>query len=383
MSIQSATTVDIRYAQEPSYGVSPNGAFKSIEKVSSSLTMSKDTYQSQRIRSDRQIAYFRHGVRRVEGDVVDELAIASQDDFIEAVMAGTWSNGTSYTGATLVDSVDNSIARADSNPFTGFEVGDIIETAGYVNAANNGKFRIVSIDNGIIFVDGALVDEAGAGTESVTVLGKKVKNGTVQRSFTFEMHSPEIAGDAYEVFSGVRFNTFAVSLPPTGLAQATFGLVGKDMSILPVPQSGSVVPPVSGSLLAAVNGVAYVDGVAVALLTQLDLNLENGITGEAVVGSNTIPHMTYGRSNVTGSFTAMLESMDFIEAFRDEAEISIEVQLDGDDGVSFMKFTAPKVKLGSAAKTIQGEGVVTVQCDFQALLDTDLGASLIIQTFSL
>ncbi|ELR02840.1 hypothetical protein GMDG_08853, partial [Pseudogymnoascus destructans 20631-21] len=38
-----------------------------LRRVSCSLSLSKDTYQSAEIRGDRQVADFRHGVKRVQG----------------------------------------------------------------------------------------------------------------------------------------------------------------------------------------------------------------------------------------------------------------------------------------------------------------------------
>jgi hypothetical protein len=45
-----------------------------LRRVSSSLNLVKDSYQSEEIRTDRQITDFRHGLRRVEGSISGELS---------------------------------------------------------------------------------------------------------------------------------------------------------------------------------------------------------------------------------------------------------------------------------------------------------------------
>ena len=49
-------------------------------------------------RSDRQIAHFRHGNRSVAGDIGIELSYGSFDDFLEAVLCGTWATDTPSVG---------------------------------------------------------------------------------------------------------------------------------------------------------------------------------------------------------------------------------------------------------------------------------------------
>ena len=66
---------------EASYGVTPaTPAFKPIRINSTTLGLSKNTFESGELRSDRNTADLRHGTMQVGGDIVSELSFGSFDD---------------------------------------------------------------------------------------------------------------------------------------------------------------------------------------------------------------------------------------------------------------------------------------------------------------
>lgn len=83
------------YKVETTWGTTVSGAgFKKLRHTSCNLDLQKDAITSQEIRSDRQTADLRHGVKRVSGDIAFELSYGNFDDFIEAVFFGTWATNT-------------------------------------------------------------------------------------------------------------------------------------------------------------------------------------------------------------------------------------------------------------------------------------------------
>src|SRR6478736_4239215 len=77
---------------EVTYGTTPavTPALKTIRHTGTTLALSKGTFMSEELRPDRQIVDFRHGVRQTGGDMDHELSYGSLDDFLEAVLMGTW-----------------------------------------------------------------------------------------------------------------------------------------------------------------------------------------------------------------------------------------------------------------------------------------------------
>ena len=77
--------------KETTYGVMPNSPnWETIRNVGTTLGLSKSALQSDEIRSDRQIADFRHGAKQVGGDVSGELSLQTYDDLLESALMGAW-----------------------------------------------------------------------------------------------------------------------------------------------------------------------------------------------------------------------------------------------------------------------------------------------------
>src|SRR3990172_532509 len=81
----------LHYIVESVYGTCPaTPAFTPIRHRGISGGLSKDTFQSETLRSDRQIEDLRHGARKVMFDIPIEWSYTSFDDLLEATLCGTW-----------------------------------------------------------------------------------------------------------------------------------------------------------------------------------------------------------------------------------------------------------------------------------------------------
>lgn len=81
----------IAYVQETVFGQTPaTPTFKPFRGGRTQLGLNKDSIQSEELRNDRQIADLRHGTKKIDGPLPFELSFGSFDDFLEAVLCGTW-----------------------------------------------------------------------------------------------------------------------------------------------------------------------------------------------------------------------------------------------------------------------------------------------------
>jgi len=91
MSEASGSRHSVGYVPEVTPGVTPaTPVFKKLRHNTTSLNLSKASFQSNELRDDRQIADFRHGTRSAAGNVVGELSASSYDDMLQAALGGTW-----------------------------------------------------------------------------------------------------------------------------------------------------------------------------------------------------------------------------------------------------------------------------------------------------
>lgn len=380
---QPAVNVQIAYAPETTFGTPAlAGSSQFIRRVSSTLVVNKNAIASNEVRSDQQVFDVRHGVRQAGGALEGELSTGTYDDFMQAVMRGTWATGISASNTQLTSVVAN--AAASNVVFTGgdllalgFKVGDVVRFTGMTQAANNNtNFRVTSIggaNNRTMGVTPPPVDSASSTTFTVVVPGRKLTNGTVQRSFTIEQRNPDIS--VSERFSGCRIGAMNVSLNPNSMATARFDVLGLDGTVLSggsFPYFTSPTAETATGVLAGVSGSIRLAGVEQGIVTAADFSINCNLRADPVVGALTVPQIFYGRTVVTGSISAFLRDAALLNAFLNETETDFVVQLNGagPQPQDFLCFSFQRVKLNGVSKTIGPDGGVIATFPFQALLRT-------------
>lgn len=381
---------------QPTSSSDPGAASAQIlRRVSASLKLAKDTYQSEEIRTDRQIADFRHGTMRVTGSVSGEFSPATYWDFLEAAMRGTDAAAVSADQTDLTSvSADNSTAKftaAGGNPVTlGFRVGDIIRFSSLADTDNNDKnFLILSFggaSNREITVYPA-PDTMSADTSfSLTTVGRTAyvpSSSHVQRKFGIEVYHEDV--DVARLFTECRIAGFNIQLPATGMATIEFPVMGRDMEVYEDSNAPFFTSPTAATttgIFAAVNGAIYVNGTRLGVVTGLNIQCELSPASDAVVGQNFVPEVFLGRTNVTGQLTAFFENADLINNFLDEDEVSVLVYLTTTSAVNSpaVSIYLPRIKFGDADQPVSGEGGQVLTLPFQALLYQGAGAGIVATT---
>jgi hypothetical protein len=361
------------------------GSAQILRRVSSSLKLAKDTYQSNEVRSDRQIADFRHGVKRVTGGISGEFSPATYFPFIEAACRATKSATITQTQATLTSvafSSAGTITFAGGTPVTaGMRVGDIIRFTGLtVNTANNAtNFLITGFSgssNRILAVYPAPTTATADTTFSCTTNGTSGKavfmpsSTFVSRKFGVEVNNSDI--DISRLFTECRVGGFDVKLPATGMATIDIPMMGRDMEIYTGASAPFFTSPTAAGttgIFAAVNGLLRVGGSTVGVVTGLDISMNLNPSSDAVVGQNFVPEIFLGRANITGTMTAFFEDSTLIADFKNETEVSILAYLTTSSAVGSpaVSIYLPRLKFGDGNVSDSGEGGQSISMPFQAL----------------
>lgn len=101
MTIANGAQHSLHYVAESTYGTTPSTpAFKPLPHTGTTLAVTKDAVESEKIRGDRQVEDFRHGNKTVGGDITAELEYGAFDDFLEAALCGGWSSDVLKAGVT-------------------------------------------------------------------------------------------------------------------------------------------------------------------------------------------------------------------------------------------------------------------------------------------
>jgi len=300
MAIANGAQHSIHFVPEVTYGTTPTTpAFKPFPHTGTSLAMTKDGLESEKLRGDRQVEDFRHGNQSISGDISSELEYGDLDDIIQAVLCGTWT-------------------------------ADVL------------------------------------------------KAGVTRRSFTVERKFADLATPEFHRYTGCEFNSFAMSVSPNAIVTATFGVIGKGLTL--------ATSSVAGSTYAAASDVQPFDsftgsitegGSPIAVVTSIEFTLENGLEPLFAVGSKTTNRPSIGKSRLTGTMTTYFENKTLYEKFINETSSSIVLTLLDVDGNEY-EFDFPNVKYNSGQPDVSGEGAVTISMDFIALYDSTDESQIVI-----
>ena len=380
MATASGINKVVSYKKETSFGTlpSPTTGGQTLRRVSSTFNLTKETYQSEEIRTDYQLVDFRHGVRAVEGSISGELSAGTYADFLASALARKWTAATpSALGSTTIASVGGTytITRTTGSWLTDtVRVGNVIRLTGFATANNNVNLLVIALTATVVTVVALngikLTNETVASGGTYQVRGKTTyapTTGHTDDSYTFEEWYADIGQS--EVTVGNKVNTVGIALPATGLTTVDLSFMGQDLEKRGTSQFFTTpTAQNSNGIFAAVNGALIVNGAPVALVTGANFNINRNLTSEAVVGSNIKPEIYEGRIIVDGDCTTLYQDGTFAGYFDNETEISLVVALTANSlpNSEFMSFTIPRLKLSTNTKDDGEKGIVSSN-SFQAL----------------
>jgi hypothetical protein len=371
----------LRYIAEANFGATPGTpSMKALRHTSCALGLSKDSLLSQELRPDRQISDFRHGARRVQGDIGFELSYGEFDAILAGALFGAWGASASGSAITVtVDEVAGTFTRAAGSwLLEGVQVGDVLTFSGFAAAGNNGTFVVSAVSALVATFSTATGIVAVAGDTGISYTSTRggLRAGTTMQSFTFERAFTDVT--EYMVFSGCMVDSLTLSVQQNAMVTGAFGIIGKDMGAL----SGSALdanptPSLVHSPYDSFSGSLLEGGSAIAVITGIELSLSNALDPAFVLASKAAHTVTAGRSNLTGTVSALFVDDVMMNKFINETETSLILTL-GAAGSPRMVFTIPRLKFSGGDAAAADEGRIGISMPFQALYDATEATNLMI-----
>ena len=257
------------------------------------VQLAKDAFESEELRSDRQVSDLRHGMFSVAGDLPVELSAGAFDDLISSAMFNDWSGG---------DTID---------------------------------------------------------------IGTNLKSFTLQRGFT------DVG--QYHWFPGCVVNSWTLNVEPNAIVTSTFNIVGETMETGQAAELTGANDKATNAPFDSFSGFIKEGGTdtghEIAVVTSLDLTLENNIEPLQVIGLNKAAGLADGRARITGTLAAYFVDSDLLNKFLNETESSLQFQLE-DDSNNTLEFYLPRIKYSGGDISVDSEAPVTLSMPFTALVDT-------------
>ena len=150
MAIANGAQHSLHYIAEVTYGTTPSTpTWTPLPHTGTTLALSKDGIESEKLRGDRQIEDFRHGNKSIGGDVSAEMEYGAVDDILEAVMCGTWAANVLKAGTTrrsfTLERKFADLATPEFHRYTGVEFNSLSLSIA-PNAMVGATFSVVGKD---------------------------------------------------------------------------------------------------------------------------------------------------------------------------------------------------------------------------------------------
>lgn len=203
-----------------------------------------------------------------------------------------------------------------------------------------------------------------------------LKVGTTLKSLTIEDKLADIT--QHRLFTGMVVSSMSVNLAPNQMAQATFEMVGKDMTISGTSVSASDYTGSSTNepFSADCKGSLKLGGSTVGYISTLEFSVNNDVTPAFALGSCEAQQLAYGMATVEGTLTAYMVDGSLLQSFIDEDSTSLEVEIDDPTGTNGYTWTMPKIKINSADVPLADAKERFVEMSFVALYDSVSGTVL-------
>lgn len=240
------------------------------------------------------------------------------------------------------------------------------DTAGsqFATAANNTWARI-SGAAGAITATALTFDilpaswgvDAGTGKTIQVFAGDYIKNGTTQRSFTFEVQQQDLASPSYEYFLGQQVTQYSLSLKAAAVITGTITLNGQGTPTASTTRAASatdVAAPTYGVLNAASNvGRLMMNGAVVgtpSYIMELGFDLNNNLADQGAINNIAPVGVRNGEIGLTGAISAYFGDLTMLSAVLADSDTSIMFRAGRSDGNrESLLFDVPAVKLTGTA----------------------------------
>lgn len=385
MSFASTNRVALRRVAESQLGTTPSTpTFKPIRYTSESLNYNLSNIVSEEIRDDRQTTDLIQVQSDASGDVNFELSYEAYEDFLEAVMASTFSADLAISSSGIsAEETGNHLLS--SGLFTNVQVGQWIKVDGFTASANNG-YHLVTVKTSAsdIQVASTLTDESAGNT--ITINGSILRNGTTVKSFSLQKYLADATTPTWINYFGALVNSLSLNVQTGQIVTGVFNMMALGATVATSAIAGQTVSAASAKdVMNAVGNVVGItfDGVPSTLYFQsLTAQITNNIRAQDAVGS--LPHvgLVHGRFEVTGGLALYFENPTMYQKYLAATAFSISFRFQDADGNAYVA-TMPKVKFETAPLNAGGRDQdMLLNATYRALYDPVTGCTMQFDRFA-
>lgn len=368
MSVETGNLSQLAYVAESQFGTTPATPVGQLVRFTDlSISADANYIDNPEFRKDNMKAVGRRGALRGKGSFGGKMSYGTVDDFMAAFCGQPWAANVakikdidtmSAGGSVSVMATGKTFTRASGSYITdGFAVGDVVQWAGFANAANNVSVVISTLTATVMTCTTAtgLVDEA-------TVVTARCSTNC-RPSFTFE--KGHLVNGIYFPFTGVVIDGFTLSGKVNDAVDFSFDVLTKAVGNEANASVFSTLTAVNTNpLMTAWDGSIKRAGVAIANVVSWSLKGARNSDSAEVCGSSSLYDIQPKAAQITGSLELYFDSAQAYTDFRAETDLALQINI-GPGGTKSYTIDLTKCRYKNW-KGDPKDGLSTVTVDFES-----------------
>ncbi len=369
-----SSRIQISYLKQTEKGTVPTDSFTAVQHTGGTFGAPQDTVRSDQIRGDAQ----RNGVVRLgvnpEGSISLDLSAKTFDDLIEALMRSTWSTAAAMSETDIEAVNTDSEFTTTGGDFTTEDItkGQWVYVDGFASADTNGWYKVTSIATGALGVTPAPPDDTNTESNTITIEGGYIRNGTASPYFAFQLQHLDLI-DKYRLISDSKIGQMNLSSNARERVTGSINFTGRNHELKDAGSGdGTVIAAPETDILNStdhvtgvfINGEEYDGGVMdFSLTANMNTRRQNAVGYEVSYG------IALGSLDLSGSLSVYLTDTswtDLLQKYLDFTKISIAFPFVDADGNGYV-LELPQIALTNEPGNVPGpDADVMLSFDFEA-----------------
>lgn len=187
-----------------------------------------------------------------------------------------------------------------------------------------------------------------------------------QGSFLIERAFTDI--NQYALYLGCKMSKLSLRIAPDAMVTGTFDVIGANMELDQEAFDETPTDAQNNDPFDSFNGTLTEGTTEIAIVTGLEIDIDNGLNALYAVGSKAAQGISAKRVNVEGRLSAYFKDNTLLDKFLNETPSSLTVVLS--DGTNFQTWYLPNIKYMGGNAPVQNDGEIILNMPFQAVLDS-------------
>lgn len=370
--MSESNAVQTAFVRESTEGTTPASNLLEVLLTGGALSAPQTFIRSNQIRTDGQ----KGPAKRVAQDPAARLDFEwSATAFDELLRGGIrsdsdWSTTVSIAATDIAaTSVGNKFTTTVTALTTNVAVGQWVKVAGFLTAANNGWFRVVSVSTYQLVVAGGTLAIEAAGN-AVTIKGSYIRNGADLPSYTIQQEFTDLT-NRFRVGKGMKISGWNANFNPRSIINAAFNFQGMTCAQAATTAGTGVTAATGGEVMSEVDAVeeVWIDLAAVAWdLTTFRFGVATPTRPRSALGSLSKLGIGLGNLNLTGHLETYLDddSWSVETDYLAGTKFGLAIAFVDEDGLSYL-VEMPRIVLSTEPGSLSGPDADNMYAfDFEA-----------------